>query len=79
MAYENPRRERLLREALGDELRMPSAGATCFTICVVAVVVALVIAGGYMMPESNGWVHLAGHHHATYATAAGRSAPPSGY
>jgi len=51
MSYENPRKNRLLREALGAEQRLPSVRGTCVTLATVAGSVALIVCAGFALPE----------------------------
>jgi hypothetical protein len=65
MSYENPRKTRLLKEALGDERgRLPSVGHTFLGIGLIAASVTLIALAGLNLPENVAAVPVAGQRHA---------------
>ena len=87
MSYENPRKSRLLKEALGDEkARLPSAAHTYWTIGLIASAVTIIALAGIDLPENTVAVPIVGQRHAeltlpiaptTYRTPAGTAVAPS--
>ena len=62
MSYENPRKQRLLKEALGDErANLPSFAATCWTVGLIAASLAIVALAGLNLPESTAAVTFSGY------------------
>ena len=51
MSHFNPRRERLLREALGEDGRPPSVTRTSWTIGVIVAVIAIIALTGIALPQ----------------------------
>ena len=51
MSYENPRKARLLREALGYDARVPTFVDTCAALAVVGGVLVLIAVSTFWMPE----------------------------
>jgi len=65
MPYENPRKTRLLKEALGDESApLPSVAHTCWTIGLIAAAVTIIALAGVDLPESTAASPIAGLRHA---------------
>jgi hypothetical protein len=65
MPYENPRKTRLLKEALGDESAPPpSVAQTCWTIGLIAAAVTIIALAGVDLPENNAAFPIAGLRHA---------------
>ena len=53
MSYENPRKTRLAREALGYEARLPTFGDTCAALAVVGGSLVLIAVATFSVPERH--------------------------
>lgn len=53
MSYENPRKIRLSREALGYDARLPTSGDTCAALAVVGGSLFLIAVATFSMPERH--------------------------
>ena len=51
MSLFNSRRERLLREALGEDQHLPSVTRTSWTVGVIVAVIAIIALTGIALPE----------------------------
>jgi hypothetical protein len=51
MSTENPRKSRLLREALGEDRRPPSVTRTCWTIGLIVAAIAVIALTGIAAPD----------------------------
>ena len=52
MSIDNPRKDRLLREALGnDEHRLPSVTRTCWTLGLIVAAIAVIALAGIGLPD----------------------------
>ena len=66
MTYENPRKSRLLKEALGDERApLPSAGETCLTIAAMVGAIIILVLAGRNLPDSVAAASTLGQRHAS--------------
>jgi hypothetical protein len=53
MSYENPRKARMLREALGYEARVPTFVDTCAALAVVGGALCLIAVSTFSMPDRH--------------------------
>src|SRR5690349_7003490 len=53
MSYENSRKTRLMREALGDGQRVPTFGDTCAGLAVLGGTLLLIAIASFSMPDRN--------------------------
>ena len=65
MSYENPRKTRLLKEALGHEKApLPSVVHTFWTIGLIAVSLTIIVLAGLDLPENITGSPIVGQRHA---------------
>jgi hypothetical protein len=78
MSYDNPRRTRLLREALGDDTNnLPTAAYTFWTIGLIALSLVIIVLAGLDLPESTVYVPSFGTRHASATVPAAASTLPN--
>ncbi len=69
MPYENIRKTRLIKEALGgEEACPPSVAQTCWTIGLIAAAVVIIALAGIDLPAQTAYVMPSGPQHAAVST-----------
>ena len=83
MPYENPRKTRLLKEALGDERApLPSVAHTCWSIGLIVAALTIIALASVDLPENTAAAPIVGVRHAELTlpiarTPAGEAVAPA--